>query len=58
MMDFKWFGDAIYLIAVGAFFSFLVMVIWVSLAEQDYDDDDWAPWDLPEDKGDDDVDIS
>lgn len=48
-MDMHWLGDAIYLMGFGAFFSFLVMVIWVSLVEQDADDDDWAPWDLPED---------
>ena len=57
-MDMQWLGDAIYLMWFGAFFSFLIMVIWVSLAEQDDEGDDWAPWDLPEDKEDEDVDVS
>ena len=61
MMDMQCVGDAIYLMGMGAFFSFLVMIIWVSLVEQDTEDDeedDWAPWDLPADNGDDDDNVA
>lgn len=58
----------VYLVLVGLFFSYLIMVIACAVfrIEVKFDDepedeaegDDCAPWDLPEDKEDDDADIS